>query len=101
MYANAGRAAVEDLIANQRKSTIGSIEYPVRGQVKDYDPTVAQLGYRIFQAKEDFDAVDSVFKSVVDSKGVPMSDVARRYWDDPEFAEQQRQEIAERKRRGR
>lgn len=56
---------------------------------------------RVFSSKEHFDAVDAIFKDWKDAQGSSMAEIARRYWDDPDYAEKLREEIAERKRRGR
>jgi len=83
---------VRDFIARQTESHIGSTEPGVKGQVAPYDKSVAQLGFQIHQSTEDFKAIDEQFKAADDGS-------ARRYWDDPEFAEQQRKEIAKGKAR--
>ena len=38
--------------------------------------------------------IDSQFKDVKDLKGESMSEIAKRYWDDPDYQEELRQEIA-------
>lgn len=92
---------VADFIARQRDSSVPSREPGAVGQVVKYDSTVAQLDYRVNQSRKDFEMVDSFFRTFTDFNGTPMIDIARRYWDDPEFAEKQRREIAEgKKRRG-
>ena len=69
----------------------------------EYDASaVAKFGFNVSTNADELREWDEVFKSVVDKDGNLMSDVARRYWDDPDYAEEQRRKIAEaRNRRGR
>jgi len=45
--------------------------------------------------------VDAQFREAKDLKGNSMLEIARRYWDDPDYAEQMRKEIEEMKRHAR
>jgi hypothetical protein len=91
-------SVVRNFIATQTMSRVGSVEPDVRGQVKDYDysPTMTA---RISRDVSEFKAVDDEFKTLVGSDGKPFIETARKYWEDPEFAEEQRRKIAEGKTR--
>lgn len=52
------------------------------------------MGLRVFSSKEDFEMMDAIFKEVKDLQGNSLFEIARRYWEDPDYAEKLRQEIA-------
>lgn len=67
-----------------------------------YNAVSMGVGFNISKSQEAFQEIHEQFLRAKDVDGVPMLEIARKYWDDPEWAEYQRREIAERKqRRGR
>lgn len=87
---------VRDFIARQTESHVPSIEPGIKGQVANYDASVAQLGLKICESAEEFKALDEQFRAT--PEGQAILEMSRKYWDNPEWAENQRREIAERKR---
>ena len=72
------------------------------GGTTSYADFSNKVPWRLFSSREDFERVDAVFRDAKDRNGVSMLEIAKRYWDDPDFADQLRAEIEEgkRKRRG-
>lgn len=91
-------STVQDFLARQTESHVKSREPGAIGSVRNYDMAPKFSG-RISTSLEEFKEIDSMFRTVTDFEGKPMIDIARRYWDDPNFAEQQRKNIAEEKAR--
>jgi hypothetical protein len=85
---------VKDFIARQTESHVPSKEPGAIGQVANYDSSVAQLSCRISEDPNEFKEIDDRFKTVTDFDGNSMLEISRRYWDDPDFAEKMRAEIA-------
>jgi hypothetical protein len=90
-------AVVQDFINRQTESHVPSMDPSARGQIANYDSTVAQLGLKVSNSEEEFREIDSIFRSAKDFQGKPMIEIAQNYWDDPNFAEKQRREIAQKK----
>jgi hypothetical protein len=57
------------------------------------------MGMKVNDDPAAFKEIDDKFKEVKDKSGTSMLEIAKQYWTDPDFAERQRQEIAEKKRR--
>lgn len=91
-------ATVKDFVRGFGTSTIKNAQ---TGTAAPYADQAGKLDVRVFSSREHFEMVDSQFREQKDLKGNSMLEIARRYWDDPEYAEQLRKEIAEGKRRGR
>lgn len=69
----------------------------------EYDVTsLTKFGFNVSEDPSDMNVMNEMFKDVLDKEGIPILEVARKYWDEPNYAEEQRIKIAEaRKRSGR
>lgn len=77
-----------------------SVPNAITKEVRAYDNASNRFDMHVISDKEGFEKADREFKELKDRYGVPMSEIAKRYWSDPEFAEQQRRDIAAGRRRG-
>jgi len=81
---------VQDLVSG----AFSRVKNKETGTAKPYDDMGTRWSMNVVDDAEKFKQIDEEFKELVDKDGVPLVDIARKYWDDPEYAERMRREIA-------